>query len=200
MAFAIADMTLGTAERLGEHIRQGTLDTLLVRPVSPLLQIATEDFSPAPVRQAGPAVAVLRLSLPRLDAHWTPGRVALVPLMLVGGIGIFCGAVGARGRLAVRRRRRQAGGQLHHLRRRLPDAVPAERLRPRRAARADLGAAAGVRQLGARRCTSSDRPDPLGLPVAFRFASPLVAVVLSVVAALAWRAGLRTLPIDGELT
>ncbi len=34
-------------------------------------------------------------------------------------------------------------------------------------------------------------PDPLGLPVVFRFASPAVAAVLSVLAALAWRTGVR---------
>src|SRR6266545_874183 len=46
LSFALADVFLGTAERLGQHVRQGTLDAMLVRPVSPLIQIATEDFSP----------------------------------------------------------------------------------------------------------------------------------------------------------
>ena len=36
-----------------------------------------------------------------------------------------------------------------------------------------------------------DRPDPLGLPPVFRFASPVVAALLCGVAALAWRTGLR---------
>nr|WP_241255808.1 hypothetical protein [Candidatus Protofrankia californiensis] len=36
-----------------------------------------------------------------------------------------------------------------------------------------------------------DKPDPLGLPSLFRFASPLVAAVLLALAAAAWRAGLR---------
>jgi ABC-2 type transport system permease protein len=35
------------------------------------------------------------------------------------------------------------------------------------------------------------RADPLGLPGFFRFAAPLVAAVLTVLAALAWRTGLR---------
>src|SRR5262245_30618675 len=46
VSFAAADVILGTAERLGEHIRLGGFDALLVRPVSPLVQIAAEDFSP----------------------------------------------------------------------------------------------------------------------------------------------------------
>jgi viologen exporter family transport system permease protein len=36
-----------------------------------------------------------------------------------------------------------------------------------------------------------DRPDPLGLPHALRYASPLVAVVAVGVAALVWRAAVR---------
>lgn len=36
-----------------------------------------------------------------------------------------------------------------------------------------------------------DRPDPLGLPGAVRFASPAVAAAVCAAAALAWRAGLR---------
>ena len=88
-AFSVADLLLGTAERLGEHIRGGTLDALLVRPVSPLLQIAAEDFSPRRLGKLIPAVIVLSLALPRLDVHWTAGRVAMIPLMIAGGIWIF---------------------------------------------------------------------------------------------------------------
>lgn len=36
-----------------------------------------------------------------------------------------------------------------------------------------------------------DRPDPLGLPTAMQFASPLAALVLCLLAALAWRTGVR---------
>src|SRR5262245_5549254 len=53
LAVSVADVLLGSAERLGEHIRKGTLDALLVRPVSPLVQIATEDFT---VRRLGKLV------------------------------------------------------------------------------------------------------------------------------------------------
>lgn len=82
VAFGVADVTLGTVERLGEHIRQGTLDTLLLRPVSPLLQIAAEDFSPRRLGKLVPCTIVLVLALSRLDIAWTPGRVLTIPLML----------------------------------------------------------------------------------------------------------------------
>lgn len=46
LAFACSDIALGTTERLGHHVREGTLDAMLVRPVSPLVQLATEGFTP----------------------------------------------------------------------------------------------------------------------------------------------------------
>lgn len=38
LAFGISDIVLGTTERLGHHVRRGTLDAMLVRPVSPLVR------------------------------------------------------------------------------------------------------------------------------------------------------------------
>src|ERR687887_2667917 len=67
LSFALAEIFLGTAERLGWHVRQGTLDAMLVRPVSPLIQIATEDFSPRRLGKLIPTATVLVVVLPRLD-------------------------------------------------------------------------------------------------------------------------------------
>ena len=36
-----------------------------------------------------------------------------------------------------------------------------------------------------------DRPDPFGLPEAFQFAAPVAALVLGLLAAAAWRTGVR---------
>ena len=43
-----------------------------------------------------------------------------------------------------------------------------------------------------------DRPDPLGLPEVFQFASPAAALVITSVAALAWRAGVRSYHSTGS--
>ncbi len=189
-AFSVADLLLGTVERLGEHIRNGTLDALLVRPVSPLVQIATEDFSPRRLGKLVPAVIVLSLSLPRLGVHWTAGRVAMVPLMIVGGTWIFAAlwVLTAAWQFAVVDGRQAmnsityGGGYLtpyplslfgRDAMRVLTWVIPL----------AFVNWQPALYVL--------DRPDPLGLPEPFRFAAPLVAAMLSMVAALAWRAGLR---------
>jgi viologen exporter family transport system permease protein len=190
LAIAIADIMLGTVERLGQHIRNGTLDTLLLRPVSPLLQIATEDFSPRRLGRLIPSTIVLLVTLPRLPVVWAPARVLTVPLMLAGGVGIFCGlwVLGAAWQFAVVDGQQVAnsvtygGGFLtqyplsvfgHDALRGLTFGVPL----------AFVNWEPALYVL--------DRPDPLGLPVFFRFASPAVALVLCLLAALAWRTGLR---------
>lgn len=190
VAIAVADILLGTIERLGDHIREGTLDTVLLRPVSPLLQIATEDFSPRRLGKLVPSTVVLGVALPRLGIDWTPVRALTVPLMLAGGVGIFCGlwVLGAAWQFAVVDGKQAAnsvtygGGFLtqyplsvfgRDALRGLTMVVPL----------AFVNWEPALYVLG--------RPDPLGLPVFFRFASPLVAAVLCVLAALAWRSGLR---------
>ncbi|MFC4913853.1 ABC transporter permease [Actinomadura gamaensis] len=190
LSFAVSDILLGTTERLGEHVREGTLDALLVRPVSPLIQLATEDFSPRRIGRLVPPVLVLALALPRLDVAWTPGRVAMVPLMVVAGTTIFagiwvlCSAVqfvllnshGATKALTY------GGASLtqypmtvfaRDFVRGVTFVVPL----------AFVNWMPGLYVLG--------RPDPLGLPGWTRFASPAVGAALCVVAGLAWRAGLR---------
>jgi ABC-2 type transport system permease protein len=190
VSFAIADLTFGTAERLGEHIRRGTLDALLVRPVGPLLQLAAEDFSPRRLGKLVPTGVVLALALPRLDLTWTPARVATVPLMIAGGIWIFAAlcVLSATWQFVVVDGKQAThsitygGGYLtqyplsifgRDVLRGLTWVIPL----------AFVNWEPALYVLG--------RQDPLGLPVFFRFASPLVAALLSVLAAVAWRTGLR---------
>ncbi|GAB2845155.1 ABC transporter permease [Actinoallomurus bryophytorum] len=190
VSFAVADVTLGTSERLGEHIRQGTLDTLLVRPVGPLVQIATEDFSPRRMGKLVPTVTVLVVSLVRLPIAWTPVRVMAVPLMIACGIWIF-GALWvltAAWQFAVVDGK-QAGNSVTYGGAYLTQ-YPLSLF-----GRDALRGLTWVLPLAFVNWEPAlyvlRRADPLGLPVFFRFAAPLVAAVLSVLAALAWRTGLR---------
>ncbi|MEV4257862.1 ABC-2 family transporter protein, partial [Spirillospora sp. NPDC049652] len=190
LSFATSDIVLGTTERLGERVRDGTLDALLVRPVSPLIQIATEDFTPRRFARLGPPALVLAFALPRLGVGWTAGRVAMVPVMVVSGLVIFsglwvlCAALqfvllnshGATKALTY-------GGAFltqypmtlfaRDFVRGVTFVVPL----------AFVNWEPALYVLG--------RSDPLGLPGWTRFASPAVGAALCAVAALAWRSGLR---------
>ncbi|MGI8331275.1 ABC transporter permease [Actinomadura scrupuli] len=190
VSFAVADILLGTAERLGQHVREGTLDAILVRPVSPLIQIATEDFSPRRLGKLVPALVVLGLALGRVHVTWTPGRVIMLPVMLLSGVAIF-GALwvltAALQFVVIDAREAMnsvtyGGGFLTQY----PLSVFG---RDFVRALTFLVPLAFVNWQPA--LYILDRPDPLGLPAVLRFGSPLVAVLLCAVAALAWRAGLR---------
>jgi viologen exporter family transport system permease protein len=190
LSFALADILLGTTERLGRHVRNGTLDAMLVRPVSPLVQIATEDFSPRRFGKLVPTAAVLVFAVPRLETDWTPLRTALVPVLVLTGTVIFAALwvltaaiqfVMIDGHPATKAVT-YGGGFLtqypislygREFGRALTWMIPL--------AFVNWQPALYV----------FDRPDPLGLPEPFRFASPAVAALLCGVAALAWRAGLR---------
>jgi ABC-2 type transport system permease protein len=190
LSFALADIFLGTAERLGEHVRRGTLDAMLVRPVSPLIQIATEDFSPRRLGKLIPTLTVLITVIPRLDVSWTPLRVLLVPVMIVAGFALFAAlwvltaAVqfviidGHQATKAIT----YGGGFLtqyplgifgREFVRGLTFVIPL----------AFVNWEPSLYVFG--------RADPLGLPTPVRFASPVVAAFLCGIAALAWRSGLR---------
>ncbi len=190
LSFALSDILMGSTESIGERVRRGLLDQVLVRPVSPLVQLATEDFSPRRFGKFLPIGLALMLTLPKLPVHWTPLRIAMVPLMVVTGLVIF-GALwvltaslqfvmveshGASKSVTY-------GGAFltqyplsvfgRDFIRGLTFVIPL----------AFVNWEPSLYVLG--------KPDPLGLPGIVRFAGPLVAVLLCLLAVPAWNAGLR---------
>lgn len=190
VSFRSADFLMGSVERLGAHIRDGTFDTMLIRPVSPLVQLATDEFSPRRLGNILPAAVALGYALTRDGIDWTPARVAVLPLLIVSGM-VICGSVwtiGACVQFFVAEAREVAnsvtyGGQAlteyplaiygRGVVRAVTYVVPL----------AFVSWQPGLYLLG--------RADPLGMPPVLRYAAPVVAVVLAAVAVLAWRSGLR---------
>ncbi len=91
-AFGLADSLIGSVERSSQRIKDGTFDRLLIRPVSPLVQLSAEEFAFRRFGKMAQAAVVLAVALRAADIAWTPGRVALVPVMVLSGAFIF-GAV-----------------------------------------------------------------------------------------------------------
>ncbi|MER6768349.1 ABC transporter permease [Streptomyces bacillaris] len=91
-AFGLADLLLGSMERLGRRVRDGTLDTLLVRPVPVLAQVAADRFALRRIGRITQGLAVLGYALLTLDIAWTPLKVAMLPAMVISGAAVF-GAV-----------------------------------------------------------------------------------------------------------
>lgn len=89
LAFGIGDMFISQVETASQHIKAGTFDVFLLRPVGPLLQLSAMEFAP---RRAGrliqPAI-VLAIALTRVHVHWTAANVAAVPVAIASGTLIF---------------------------------------------------------------------------------------------------------------
>lgn len=91
-AFGLSDLVLGSMDRLGRRVRDGTLDTLLVRPVPVLAQVAADRFALRRLGRITQGLLVLGYALTALDIAWTPLKVVLLPLTVLSGAAIF-GAV-----------------------------------------------------------------------------------------------------------
>lgn len=88
-SFGLADLVMGSTDRLGRRIRDGTLDTLLVRPAPVLAQVAADRFALRRLGRITQGLLVLGYALATVDIAWTPLKVAMIPMMILSGAVIF---------------------------------------------------------------------------------------------------------------
>ncbi len=189
-ALGMANLFVGSIDALGDRIRSGTLDTVLIRPAPALAQLCAERFSLRRLGRPLQAVAVLVWSLGAVQVHWTADRVLLVPVLLISGTVIFSAVFIGGATLQfwwgeakeLQNSFTYGGATLLHY----PPTVFAKEL----VAGVVFGVPlAFVNWLPALHILG--KPDPLGLPTAFQYASPLAAALCVLAAGYAWRAGLR---------
>ncbi|MEV8404886.1 ABC transporter permease [Streptomyces niveus] len=189
-SFGLADLAMGSTDRLGRRIRDGTLDTLLVRPAPVLAQVAADRFALRRLGRITQGLLVLGYALATVDIAWTPVKVAMIPMMVLSGAVIFsavfvAGAAfqfWAQDAAEVQNSFTYGGTTLLQY----PPTVFAKDLVRGVTFVVPL---AFVNWLPA--LYVMDRDDPLGLPDWVAFLPPLVAVGFCAVAGLAWRSGLR---------
>ncbi|MFB7173685.1 ABC transporter permease [Streptomyces sp. NPDC056254] len=196
-ALGLADLLLGNTDRIGARIRDGSLDTMLVRPLPLLAQVAADRFALRRLGRIGQGLGVLGWALWTLDVEWTAGKVLLVPVMLLAGGSIFAAVMvgGAAfqfvaGDAAEVQNSFTYGGctMLQYP----PTVFATDLLR----GVTFVVPLAFVNWLPALYVLG--RPDPLGLPGWAAFLSPLVALAVFVPASLAWRAGVRSYRSTGS--
>ncbi|WP_437050258.1 ABC transporter permease [Streptomyces sp. enrichment culture] len=197
VAFGLADLAIGSAERLGRRVRDGTLDTLLVRPAPVLAQLAADRFALRRVGRVTQGALVLGWALTAVEVDWTPDRLLLMPVMLVSGAVIF-GAVfvaGAAFQFAAQDAAEVANAFTYGgttLLQYPPTLFAQELVR----GVTFVLPLAFVNWLPASYVLG--RPYPLPLPSWAAFASPVAAGVCCALAGLAWRAGLRSYRSTGS--
>ncbi|NEB93427.1 transporter [Streptomyces bauhiniae] len=197
VAFGMADLLIGSMDRLGRRVRDGTLDTLLVRPAPVLAQVAADRFALRRLGRLTQGALVLGWSLSRLEVDWTPLKLLLMPVMIAGGCGIFCAVFVAGAAFQflaqdaseVQNAFTYGGTTLLQY----PPAVFTEGL---------VRGVTFVLPLAFVNWVPAayvlGRPYPLGLPGWTAFVSPLVALACCALAGLAWRAGLRSYRSTGS--
>ncbi|MEV0387157.1 ABC-2 family transporter protein [Nonomuraea sp. NPDC050643] len=188
VSFTLCDTFVSNIDRVSQHIRAGTLDTFLIRPVSAWIQLTTDRFNANRIGRVVQSGLVLGYAMTALDLDWR--RTWMVPVMVVTGIVIFTSLWTMAGALQfaltdapeVTSSFTYGSHQLSQY----PLSIYAR----------DLVAGVtyvlplafinwqpGLYVLG--------RDDPFGTPAFMRFLGPAAALVLALLAALAWRQGVR---------
>lgn len=197
MTLGLADLAVGSLDQLGQRVRDGSVDTVLVRPAGALAQLSADRFALRRVGRVAQSALVLAWAVSRLHLDWTAGRLLVTLMLLVCG-GVIFGSVFV------------AGGAFQFI---ATDAAEVQnsvtyggstmlQYPPTIYAR-DLvrGVVYGVPLAFVNWLPAMyvlGLPDTLGLPGWFRFASPAAALLCASAAALAWRAALRSYRSTGS--
>lgn len=196
-AFGLADLTMGSMDRLGRRVRDGTLDTLLVRPVPVLAQVAADRFALRRLGRITQGLLVLGYALLTLDIHWTPLRVLMIPLMLLSGGAIFAAlfVAGAAFQFVAQDASEVQNSFTY-------GGVTMLQYPPTVFAKDMVRGVTFVVPLAFVNWLPAmyvlDRPYPLDLPTWLAFGPPVVAVGCCALAGAAWRAGLRSYRSTGS--
>ncbi|MFF0743156.1 ABC transporter permease [Streptomyces sp. NPDC004111] len=196
-ALGLADLALGQMGRLGQKVRDGTLDALLVRPAPVLAQVAADRFALRRLGRVTQGFGVLVYAVTQLDLAWTPLKVLMVPMMLLSGGAIFAAVFVMGGAFQfwaqdaseVQSAFTFGGNALLQY----PPTVFAKDLVRGVTFLLPL---AFVNWIPAMYLLG--RPYPLAVPEWFAFLPPVVAVGFWVVAGFLWRAGLRSYRSTGS--
>ncbi len=89
LGFALCDLVIGHIENIGDMIRLGQFDTVLLRPAGTLLQVIASDFALRRVGRIVQSAAVLVYAIVAIDVQWTIAKIALMMLTVLSGAAIF---------------------------------------------------------------------------------------------------------------
>jgi ABC-2 type transport system permease protein len=190
LAFPLADLLVGNAERLRHYVRTGLFDAVLVRPLSALGQLLAMDFAPRRIGRVLFGVALYVIALFVAPVAWSPWTALLVLLAPVAGT-VFFGALFVAGATVafwwiesgeIANAFTYGGRDFTSY----PMTVYGGLFRHVFAFGLGFAFVAYLPALAL-----LDRSDPLGVPDWLRWCSPLTALAAAGLAALLWRTGVR---------
>jgi len=89
VAFGVADILISQVELASKHIKAGTFDLFLLRPLSPLLHLSASEFALRRLGRSLQPLVVLIGALILAPIDWTPEVAVLIPVTVVSGTAIF---------------------------------------------------------------------------------------------------------------
>jgi ABC-2 type transport system permease protein len=87
--FGVADIFVSSVDRTSRYVQAGEMDRLLLRPVSPLLQVVALEFELRRVGKIIPSIIILAVAIPAVDVTWTLREIGLLATALVCGVVIY---------------------------------------------------------------------------------------------------------------
>ena len=185
---AIADMVVGRVERLGDMIRTGRLDAMFLKPVPLLLQVCADEFALRRLARIVQSVVILTAAC--WFVSWTPGRALVTLAMLASSaviflavfVGFACIQFWTIDANEVANAFTYGGNAVTQY----PLSIYPREIVTGLTVLLPLAFVNWYPALYV-----LDMPDPYGFPEWLQFASPVAAVVLTTVALLVWRAGVR---------
>jgi ABC-2 type transport system permease protein len=188
IGIGVGDLLIGSVEQVGLHVRTGTLDAMLTRPVPLLVQVCADRFAVRRLGRITQAVVVFGYGCWWVD--WTVPKVLLAVVMTAASSAIFfaffvsfsCIQFWTLDAAEFANAFTYGGNTMTQY----PMTIfPREVL-------VSLTFVVPIAFVNWYPCLYLlDRPDPFGLPGWFAALSPVVAVTTLGVAGLVWRTGVR---------
>lgn len=91
ITWSCADAISRGFDVFGTMVKSGDFDRMLLRPRSPILQLFGYELTLRRIGRLAQGVVVLLFAIITLDVAWSPARVALLTVTLVGGVCLFVG-------------------------------------------------------------------------------------------------------------
>lgn len=189
-AFPLADLTVGSVERLRVYVRSGLFDAVLVRPLSALGQLVSMDFAPRRIGRVVQGFALYVVAVVLAPVEWSPAAAVLVVLAPLAGA-VFFGSIFVIGATVafwwiesgeIANAFTYGGRDFTSY----PMTVFGGVFRSVFAYALGFAFVAYLPALAL-----LGRPDPLGVPAWLHWCSPPIALIAAAVAALFWRTGVR---------
>jgi viologen exporter family transport system permease protein len=89
ISFALHEVVAQSFEDFSFTVRQGEFDRILLRPVTPIVQVLASDFQLKRLGRAITGILALILALMRVHLTWTVGKLLYMPVVILSGVFLF---------------------------------------------------------------------------------------------------------------